>query len=47
MGVTATESGGFADKKAGPRSKEAALQCVEIGDWMGPAVFELRSLPLC
>lgn len=47
VGVTATESGGFVDKKASPRSKEVALQCVEVGGWMGPAVFELRSLPLC
>lgn len=38
--VTATERGGMVDKKAGLRSREVALQCVEVGGWLGPAVLE-------
>lgn len=39
MDVTATERGGMVDKKASPRSWEVG--------WVGPAVLEHRSLPLC
>lgn len=47
MDVTATERGGMVDKKASPRSWEVAQQCIEVGGWMGPAVLEHRSFPLC